>query len=758
VQITRLYLRNYRVYEDELDLALPPGLVGIFGDNGTGKSCLVESIRWTLFGKSRTDKGDVRTSGVNAECVTEVEFEHEGHLYLVRRTITGVNNTVKAEAHADRLQVAEGLTDTRKYVHSILGMDDAAFRASVFAEQKQLTAFSMQAPNERKKLVLQLLGITPLDAARDLARKDARSKHEDYQRLHDMLPDVPSLEVAAADAEQQAAAAEAAVEPVEHALAAARAQLAAAQERFDELDRVSREFEAVKAEGKAVRAQHDDAAARVQKLTQELAGLEDAAAQLVTLEPDVAGLGAAEARLRLAERVVDAERALGAIEVPNEPAVPDEAAFDAARVAAETAKAALHELSGQLSAAVDEASRARDAVAQSSRLSGEADCPLCGQALGDAFADVQAHRAAELAQADARVTALQAGRVASEKASKLADAEARRALADMQQAQQGRAAWELARDKRLEAEGALTEARATLDPPLGAGEADALVADVDRRRRAAEEYRRLEGRLERRDVAQRQLEEERERLETAAGSLEALREKVRALAFKPDDLERAKASRTEASASVDDATARAHEAKLQATQARAHAVSAAERLIAGRAQHDQIAALGDDARHMGRTAELMGTFRNTVVSTVGPRLSAQAAELFAELTDNEYDALLVDADTYEIRIIDRGIEYGMDRFSGSEKDLANLALRVAISEHLRFQSGGVVGLLVLDEVFGALDVDRKARMLNALERLRGRFRQMLVVTHDADIKEDLPYAIQVVETAPRRATARVIVG
>jgi exonuclease SbcC len=154
----------------------------------------------------------------------------------------------------------------------------------------------------------------------------------------------------------------------------------------------------------------------------------------------------------------------------------------------------------------------------------------------------------------------------------------------------------------------------------------------------------------------------------------------------------------------------------------------------------------------------MGTFRNTVVSAVGPRLSVQAAELFAELTDNEYDALLVDADTYDIRIVDGGIEYGMDRFSGSEKDLANLALRVAISEHLRFQSGGVVGLLVLDEVFGALDADRKARMLNALERLRGRFRQVLVVTHDADIKEDLPHAIQVIETAPRRATARVIVG
>ena len=141
-----------------------------------------------------------------------------------------------------------------------------------------------------------------------------------------------------------------------------------------------------------------------------------------------------------------------------------------------------------------------------------------------------------------------------------------------------------------------------------------------------------------------------------------------------------------------------------------------------------------------------------------PEATAQAGELFAELTDHEYDDLQVDPETYEIRIVDRGIDYGMDRFSGSETDLANLALRVAISEHVRFQSGGAVGLLVLDEVFGSLDPDRKARMLLALERLRARFRQVLVVTHDADMKEELPNAIEVVETAPRRATARVVGG
>ncbi|MDQ3680944.1 MAG: hypothetical protein M3378_10485, partial [Actinomycetota bacterium] len=196
--------------------------------------------------------------------------------------------------------------------------------------------------------------------------------------------------------------------------------------------------------------------------------------------------------------------------------------------------------------------------------------------------------------------------------------------------------------------------------------------------------------------------------------------------------------------------------QLEAARARERAAAAAQALERGRVQHASLEASGEAARHLGRLADLLGAFRNMVVATVGPRLSGQAAELFAELTDHEYDRLEVDPETYEIQIRDRGRLYDMERFSGSETDLANLALRVAISEHVRLLSGGAVGLLVLDEVFGPLDDDRKARMLGALERLKSRFRQVLVVTHDDAIQAELPHAVEVVKLPGRRATARLV--
>ncbi len=247
-------------------------------------------------------------------------------------------------------------------------------------------------------------------------------------------------------------------------------------------------------------------------------------------------------------------------------------------------------------------------------------------------------------------------------------------------------------------------------------------------------------------------------MSAASDRVQTLRDKVKALGFEPRALEGAIRAYDDAAAAHRRAAAAVSEAALQSARERERAAAAAKRVADAEQQHLQLADLESRARHVARVGDLLSEFRNTVVASVGPRLAVQAAELFGELTDNEYDQLQVDPETYQLQISDSGRVYGLDRFSGSEIDLANLAMRVAISEHIHFQSGGSIGLLVLDEVFGPLDEDRKARMLLALERLRGRFRQVLVVTHDATIKDQLPNAIEVVKLPGRRATARVVTG
>ena len=755
VLLQRIYLRNYRTYEHELDLEIPPGLVGVYGPNGAGKSYLVESVLFSLWGKCRTSIADVRTTGVGGECVAEVQFEHEGHQYVVRRTVAGVNSTVRASAFADGQQMAEGVRDTARYVHSILGMDDAAFRSSVFAEQKQLAAFSEQRPQQRRDLVLKLLGVTPLDTARDDARRDARAARDRLDDLSKVLPDLDALRHAADDATAAADAAVVEAEAEDTAAEVARDRLATAQSTLEQLEDLRRRYEAVVAEGRAVKAEHDAASRRVTELEADLAGLAEARATLDSLAPAAAGLDEAEAELVLLRAVASAAAAVARAASPEAVPPPDEEGCELARVAAEEAANQLASLDGELVAARAELERAERAASSSAALSGEADCPLCGQALGAAFGQVQAHRAADVAASQDRVAALQARRSTLAPVTEEARSAARAAASQLQRA---RAAWaeaEQARARRASAGAALAEAEAALGRAYRPGEVDETAALVEQRRAAATEAARLRAHLERSPVLAQQHEAERARHAEIGARLDSLRQQARDLGFQPAAHTDARVERDIASAAAEAAAKLAHGARLEAERARVKADAATQRLADAEAQHAMLATLTDETRHLSRLAELLNAFRNGVVGTVGPRLSAHAAELFAELTDREYDQLELDPETYEIQIRDRGRAHGMQRFSGSETDLANLAVRVAISEHVRLLSGGTVGLLVLDEVFGPLDEDRKARMLAALERLRGRFRQVLVVTHDDAIKAELPNAIEVVKLPGRRATARL---
>jgi DNA repair protein SbcC/Rad50 len=194
-------------------------------------------------------------------------------------------------------------------------------------------------------------------------------------------------------------------------------------------------------------------------------------------------------------------------------------------------------------------------------------------------------------------------------------------------------------------------------------------------------------------------------------------------------------------------------------QRAAEALAAAERrradlaqtLAAARARHEEVAAPEERAAYLARLVDLMAAFRLHLVARLGRRLSVEAAELFAELTDHEYQDLVVDPEDDSIRIADQGTEYELARYSGSENDLASLSLRVAVSLVIA-ESAGELGLLVLDEVLGSLDRERRERMLAALTTLQGRFRQVLLVTHNDEVKDLLPAAIEVRKGPHRTST------
>jgi exonuclease SbcC len=106
----------------------------------------------------------------------------------------------------------------------------------------------------------------------------------------------------------------------------------------------------------------------------------------------------------------------------------------------------------------------------------------------------------------------------------------------------------------------------------------------------------------------------------------------------------------------------------------------------------------------------------------------------ASLTDGRFSELDLD-EKYRISILEDGVPIPV--ISGGEEDLANLVLRLAISQMIAERSGQPFSLLILDEVFGSLDETRRQNVIALLRALRDRFDQVIVITHIDDVRDGL---------------------
>jgi len=78
-----------------------------------------------------------------------------------------------------------------------------------------------------------------------------------------------------------------------------------------------------------------------------------------------------------------------------------------------------------------------------------------------------------------------------------------------------------------------------------------------------------------------------------------------------------------------------------------------------------------------------------------------------------------------------------------EEDIANLVLRLAISQMIAERAGQAFSLLILDEVFGSLDETRRHNVVELLRRLHDRFEQVIVITHMESVRDGLDRVIAV---------------
>jgi DNA repair protein SbcC/Rad50 len=757
MRVLELSLRNYRVFE-EVDLEFPARVIGIFGPNGAGKSALVESVRFALYGRTRTPKDQIRTSGVLTDCAVRLVFQHGGQQYEVRRAIRGKNHAVEAELSVGDLQLAVGVRDVEEEIRRLLRMDDQVFRASVFAEQKQLDAFSDVTRGKRTEMVLRLLGIRPVDDARAVARKEAREAKGRAEDLAGSLPDLTAQEEELGAAREEAKGARSAAREAAAELKEAEARATAAHRSFEASDRVREHVERIEVERRSKLEQAEGLEGRRSEFASRIASLRKELEELPALEEEAGALRGATERLAAARRAVQADEEAGTLaeeleglpEVDVEDALADleraEAALRDAERAETRAESAREDAQARLGAARDTLSRAGD-------LDPSAPCPTCGQELGGGFDAYVDHCRAE-------VTRLEKEEVAAAKSLGPASRARDRAEKDLAAVRRAGEGARSVAQTHHSIEGRLRKARARLEevaepfggiiPDLAELEGQALRA-AELSQRLAE----LRGEGKRLAEAEGDLGAAEKELKACRSRIEELDREAAGLAFDPEDHDRLLKERDEAARLLEDSRGaeRRAEALLNDAEARVKVLQAEIRKVKEIAA--RVGALRDEARHVGKVSDLLDGFRDHLVARIGPELSREAEALFRDLTNHEYEDLKIDDDTLSIHVADAGTWFGMERFSGSETDLANLALRVAISTHLSRMSGADVGMMVLDEVLASLDVERKDLFVQTMGKLADRFNQLFVITHAEQVKDQFPAQIEVRKVGRRRSIAEL---
>jgi DNA repair protein SbcC/Rad50 len=225
----RLQMKNFLPYRG----SLPPfsfegiHLACITGDNGAGKTSIIDAMTWALWGKSRlrsrsTTDDDLITQG---ESETEIIFDFragDGQVYRVirRRVKPRKTGGVGQSSLALYLVSLEGLKsisgntigETEDKIKKIIHLDYDTFVSSAYLKQGEADHFTGLTASQRKEVLVSILG---LDAYDELADK-AKDKANQAASAKNLL--AQSLELEQCQLERRPA--------LESSLAAARRELA----------------------------------------------------------------------------------------------------------------------------------------------------------------------------------------------------------------------------------------------------------------------------------------------------------------------------------------------------------------------------------------------------------------------------------------------------------------------------------------------------------------------------------------------------
>jgi len=683
-----LSLKNFRKFKSA-EIEFPDGIVGIIGLNGVGKSTIFEALAWALYGSiaARTSVSEIKRVGASPSesCKVELNFLFGGNDYRVVREVNSKSSNATLVVNGKT--IANGSEGVNKYIEKLLGMDYKSFFTSVYAKQKELNVLSAMRPHERRPLILGMLGIDAVDDIIKNIRDDAKNKKNILDRLRIELLDEngkPKTEKLRREIED---------------LTKEKEKISEELHQIEEkLERKEKELLVLEKKRKEKKLRYED----ISKSVEELERRKEKYLRKKNLEDEIEKI-----KKKIKERK-------DRLKVEREKAVKYEGIEEEIGKVEDKIK----EISSKLDAIKKERNE-KEAFKEYKRkeileiekrkkeiekLGPDAKCPTCERVLKNHYYNILEKISKEIKKIEKESSVL------SEQIKKIEEKQdiVEKELDALQK-----------RNKYL------SEERRELDK-INATIRSLLEEIEEGEKSLVEKSRELE---EIKDVSfekneyERKIREKNKVYEEYQLVLEEYNNKKDENNRLKLELERAKGNK------------KLLEQKIGSIKGQINDLERIKKRI------------GDetvDLEYLQLLVDIMSSFRTDLISRIRPMLSAYASEFFERLTDGKYKLIELDED-YNIKILDDGKTYGIKRFSGGEEDLANLCLRLAISEIVSERADRQFNFIILDEIFGSQDSIRRQNIIQALNALSSKFRQIFLITHIEDIKNFMENVIHVIE-------------
>ena len=198
MKLTRLRLHGFKSFVEPTDFVIEPGLTGVVGPNGCGKSNLVEALRWAM--------GETSHKSLRAADMDAVIFAGSGnrpsrnHAEVVM-TIDNSDRTAPAAVNdSEILEISRRIEREAGSVYRINGRDvrardvqilfaDAATgaRSPALVHQGKIGEIIQAKPEQRRRVLEDAAGVAGLHARRHEAELRLKAAETNLTRVEDVI-------------------------------------------------------------------------------------------------------------------------------------------------------------------------------------------------------------------------------------------------------------------------------------------------------------------------------------------------------------------------------------------------------------------------------------------------------------------------------------------------------------------------------------------------------------------------------------------